>query len=304
MATCRHRVLYQGPLASVRDSECWEPRSPGTPEELARSHHLVFTRRGVFVKLQGRRRVVAEPTRVLLFNEGEPYRMSHPVDGGDDCTVLEFPAHVVADVAARHDPAAADREERPFAHAHAPATPALLLRTHLLRLRLHGGAFGALVAEEEAIGVLDDVLGLAHAAHDAPTPRLRPSTRRARRELVEATRVALARDPRADVSLAALAREVAASPFHLARTFRAATGVPVHQYLLQLRAALALERLADDDVSLGMLALELGFASHSHFTTAFRRVVGTTPSAVRERLSGARLRELRKNVEAPLALAR
>jgi AraC family transcriptional regulator len=95
--------------------------------------------------------------------------------------------------------------------------------------------------------------------------------------------------------------------FHLARVFKARTGFSLHAYRTQLRLRAALERVAPRhgagpalrlrsgqaprrgsghggrDVDLIDIALDLGFSSHSHFTEAFRRNFGTTPSAVRNR---------------------
>jgi hypothetical protein len=34
--------------------------------------------------------LVAEPVHALFLNRGEPYRVSHPITGGDECTVLDF----------------------------------------------------------------------------------------------------------------------------------------------------------------------------------------------------------------------
>ena len=59
-----------------------------------------------------------------------------------------------------------------------------------------------------------------------------------------------------------------------------AVGAPVHQYLLRLRLAVALDRLDGGERNLSALALDLGFSSHSHFTTAFRRHYGLVPSAL------------------------
>jgi AraC family transcriptional regulator len=86
------------------------------------------------------------------------------------------------------------------------------------------------------------------------------------------------------LSLAELGREVGASPYHLARSFRRATGLSIHQYRIQLRVRTAFLRLRDG-VDLSSLGLDLGFASHSHFTHSFRGVFGLPPSAVRELLS-------------------
>jgi AraC family transcriptional regulator len=76
---------------------------------------------------------------------------------------------------------------------------------------------------------------------------------------------------------------VRVSVFHLCRTFRAVTGQTIHAYRTQLRLRAALERVeyASD---LSAVALDLGFSSHSHFTAAFRRAFGVTPSGVRRAL--------------------
>ncbi len=86
------------------------------------------------------------------------------------------------------------------------------------------------------------------------------------------------------LTLADLGRELGVSPYHLARSFRRATGLPIHQYRLQLRLRTALLRLRED-IDLCSLGLALGFATHSHFTETFRAAFGRPPSAVRELLS-------------------
>ena len=82
------------------------------------------------------------------------------------------------------------------------------------------------------------------------------------------------------MTLAEIAAAIGTSPFHLCRSFRRATGTTLHEYRNQLRLRSALDRLeAADDLS--QLALELGYSSHSHFTAAFRRSFGFTPSMAR-----------------------
>lgn len=44
---------------------------------------------------------------------------------------------------------------------------------------------------------------------------------------------------------------------------------------------MALERMPTYGEGLTMLALELGFSSHSHFSAAFRREFGVAPSTPR-----------------------
>ena len=76
------------------------------------------------------------------------------------------------------------------------------------------------------------------------------------------------------------------------------TGESVARYLLRLRLALALERLADGETDLAAMAADLGFASHSHFSARFRSVLGVSPTSVRGSLARGRLAELRTIVTA------
>ncbi len=62
-------------------------------------------------------------------------------------------------------------------------------------------------------------------------------------------------------------------------------GVSLHRYLMQLRLARALVELPHAE-DLAALALALGFSSHSHFSAAFRRAFGCTPSQFRQTARG------------------
>jgi len=282
-------TLYDGPLVSVTDVRCRAPVAPCGEEEYASAHQLIFTRAGVFVKhaaARGRREVVAEPSRALFFNAGERYRVSHPVPGGDECTELAFAPEAAVEVAAAYQPAASDRPDRPFDRTHALVPPAALLGYHRLRRALRRAAAGGapvseLAAEEESLALLGAMLSAARADAPEGAPRLGTRTLRAYQDLAEAVKEVLAARPGDSHPLTALARLVGTSPFHLARVFRDRTGLPVHQYLLRLRLALALERLGDGVATIGALAVDLGFASHSHFTAAFRRTFGVAPGEVR-----------------------
>jgi AraC-like DNA-binding protein len=85
-------------------------------------------------------------------------------------------------------------------------------------------------------------------------------------------------------TLAELADMTGLSQFALLRAFRAATGLPPHAYLNQLRARQA-RLLLDEGVLAADVAAEVGFADQAHLTRHFKRVVGVPPAAYqRERL--------------------
>jgi AraC-like DNA-binding protein len=76
----------------------------------------------------------------------------------------------------------------------------------------------------------------------------------------------------------ALAREAHASSAHFSRSFKRAFGETPHQYLLRRRIERAKELLRGTDRSVTEVSLEVGFQSLGSFSTAFRELVGQTPS--------------------------
>jgi AraC family transcriptional regulator len=131
-----------------------------------------------------------------------------------------------------------------------------------------------LVADDLVLAALADLL------------RLAPSRLRGRRpawlgRVVDLLHATCHRPP----SLAALAREAGVHPMHLARAFRHHLGCSVGEMARQIRIDEACRRIAGGE-SLARVAAATGFADQSHFSRAFRQVVGTTPGRFRARLAG------------------
>jgi AraC-like DNA-binding protein len=61
--------------------------------------------------------------------------------------------------------------------------------------------------------------------------------------------------------LAALARRLHVSEFHLCRLFRQHTGFTLHRYRVHLRLRLALELLADSEIDVAAIAKDVGNAN-------------------------------------------
>jgi len=81
-----------------------------------------------------------------------------------------------------------------------------------------------------------------------------------------------------------LARAAAMSRTSFAERFRMVSGLPPVTYLNRWRMLLAQRALRDGDVRVGKLAFELGYASESAFSTAFKREVGESPLRYRNRV--------------------
>jgi AraC family transcriptional regulator len=84
-----------------------------------------------------------------------------------------------------------------------------------------------------------------------------------------------------DLSLDALAAEVAMSKFHFVRLFKASTGLSPYQYLLKRRMEQARRLLQGGDLPIAQVALAVGFADQSAFASHFKKHFGHTPRQAR-----------------------
>ncbi len=180
----------------------------------------------------------------------------------------------------------ADHPDAPFLAIRTLSTTETFLTLYQLRrtighLRCAGNGSSSLLVDEAAIQLLETLARVGEPSKARSNGPVRATTTHAHRELAENACVVLSGCLCDPLTLPRIARRVHSSPFHLARVFRRMTGLSLHQYLTRLRLRAALERLADGESDLTALALALGFASHSHFSDAFRREFRVTPNAFR-----------------------
>lgn len=81
-----------------------------------------------------------------------------------------------------------------------------------------------------------------------------------------------------NISVEALAAACNISVSALERRFRKHLKKTPHQYITEVRLDHARQMLHETDKPIGSIALETGFADHSHFTRAFSRQFGISPS--------------------------
>jgi AraC-like DNA-binding protein len=87
-----------------------------------------------------------------------------------------------------------------------------------------------------------------------------------------------------ELDVPALAREAHASRAHFVRSFKQAFGETPHQYLLRRRIERAKELLRSTGLSVTEVSIAVGFRSLGSFSTAFRALVGESPSEYARRL--------------------
>lgn len=214
----------------------------------------------------GRDQFVTQPQGIIVLNPGEAHTGESASANGFHYRALYPEADAMRDIAAEMRGRSG---EIPFFGQPVLHDPALFAHLRALHATLESDA-PALQAESQYRWALAQLI-LRHA--DA---RVVPGKVGRERCEVQRLRTYIDAHYAEDISLKTLAALVHWSPFYLLRVFRTETGLPPHAYLESVRIREA-QRLLRVGQALAEVALAVGYNHQSHFTTAFRRLIGVTP---------------------------
>jgi AraC family transcriptional regulator len=246
------------------------------------SNVVVLPVSGVFSKHDSpSRHVIGTPSHAVFIAANTPYRIGFPGAIGDRALILRFGEVLTPELDCRGN------RGTMASHGLLPAN-AMMLRNLLWR-RLQRGEVDEF--EIEALGL--DLLNMSLASMRAGNVALRRSAQVRRMRALERVKEAVALAPTDKWDVAKLAMVANLSPFHLSHVFRQMVGTSIYDYVLQERLAHTLDAVLDCG-DLTAIALDAGFASHSHFTARFRSFFGCTPTALRRIATAEKISELRK----------
>lgn len=209
------------------------------------------------------------PGALMLGNAGSCFECGHEHGIGDRCLSFHFePGWLDAVLASIRG-----ARDLGFSAPRLPPSEALM---HLIAVAETAWA-DPLALEEVALRMA----GAALLAQEGASAR--PASPRDEKRVSEAIHF-IEGSPEEPLTLADLARAVAMSPYHFLRTFRAVTGVTPHQFILGQRLRLAAARLTQTTDQISDIALAAGFGDLSTFNRRFRRIMGMTPGAWRQRV--------------------
>jgi AraC family transcriptional regulator len=260
-------------VARYHASPAWEYHAPAVTH-----HRLVLVMRPpqeLELRFEGVKRHVPPPAgAIILVPAGTPGRVRW--SGGFDWLHIYLEPGLVARVAAEAfglDPArltlpALDILDLPHLRTAMGAVDAELIS---------GGAGGPLAAESLANVLAVYLLRQCLAPRRPERGRDGALPRRRLRAVTEYIEGHLDASP----TLGQMAAVARLSPYHFARQFRAATGLPPHQFVIARRVERARRLLQAGDLSLAEVAAHVGFSDQSQFTRHFRRLVGVTPGLFR-----------------------
>lgn len=276
-----HR-LYESRVVCIGATRCPPHHAWCADLEPIRRHVFVFPTAPVWVERAGEEPYVADANRVLFHAEGDEIRRRSVDERGAAGHWFAIGYDHLLPSLERWSQALIGRCPGPFRLRHGPCSLDVFRRQDLLVRELVEGKVEPLHVDETALALTEDVLTWAYGRPAEPRPT-RSSTHRRHARLVEEVMAWFATGFRSSSTLAEISAAVGASPFHLARVFRAHTGMSLHAYRNQLRLRAATQAILEGEENLADLALRLGFASHSHLTDTFRAAYGFPPRVLRRR---------------------
>jgi len=150
------------------------------------------------------------------------------------------------------------------------------LGNRLLNEIAHRDDFSALACE----GILLEIIA-ALGRNGAPSVPRQDGTQANPPAWLRAARDCLHENLAAPLSMVRIAQAAGRHEIHVAREFRRFYGTSIGAYLRQLRTEKAAQMLAATADPITDIALDCGFASHSHLCREFKAHFGVTPSRYR-----------------------
>jgi AraC-like DNA-binding protein len=278
------RILRHTPLISVGEYRC-----PPTHPLFERGGgagtcpYIGFMRSTVIRVPEGSKPEVQTPNVAGFHNVGTSYTRRSIDDAGDISDWIALSPSLLRELLSIHSESTREeRYEQSFSHPFAPVSVrAYLAQRHLVEMLNTDADISDLAVEEYVIHLVRSILGEATAFWDEHSKfehKPRPSCERRRISIVESVKEQIATEYWSNQSLAGLARSVHCSPGQLVRIFPAQTGFSIHSYQQHIRLRVALQLLRETPFELSDVATQLGFASHSHFSSVFKRRFGISPS--------------------------
>ena len=266
------RRFFDHPAVLVEGAAARAARNCRTPEALTPEPQIVLTLRGAFVYERGSSHSLLTANHALFIAAGDVSRDRFLDDQPLDYMLVT--PHVDA-VKAMLGEAAAARLAKVARDTTVTGASA--------RLQRAASALWNVCLRDDDIEIEESVIELLTCiVNAAPSPASRGKAGRGRARLIGAAKelIGAAREPR---SLTSIAAQLDISPAYLTDVFRRHEGVSIARYQRRLRLSRALVELPHTQ-DIAALALELGFSSHAHFSTAFRAAYGETPSGYRKNL--------------------
>jgi AraC-like DNA-binding protein len=263
------RRFFDHPAVRIEGAAARAARNCRTPEALTAELQIVLTLRGAFVYERGSSHSLLTANQALFIAPGDVSRDRFVDENPLDYMLVTPQLDAVGAFVGEH----AAAEVRKMRDTHVSGASARLQHSASALWNLYQrGSREGVELEESAVELLSLLFS-------SPAPRGRAG--RGPSALIGAVKELIGAGCER-WSLTGIAAQLQVSPAYLTDLFRRHEGVSIARYQRRLRLSRALVELPHTE-DIAALALDLGFSSHAHFSTAFRATYGETPSRYRER---------------------
>ncbi len=154
-----------------------------------------------------------------------------------------------------------------------PLSTRLMQTVRELLFTEHQTIFGKLHFEALALEVLAQILTL-----DSTQLESRSRFQEKNSAVIDTAVDVLRKEWMAPPTISSLAKRVGTNECYLKKSFRGRTGMSIGQYIRELRMGKALELLETGRHTVTEIAVAVGYTNPSHFSAAFKKFYGRTPS--------------------------
>jgi AraC family transcriptional regulator len=255
-----YHVMHQR-VAEFFLTESLFPAGCHLPKHIHNYHCIYLVLDGQFSETYQYKNKIRERLDVVLSPIGEPHSDTFH-EPGTRCFFIEIPTTWAERV--RTHSSVFERETE----VSSKALTSLMMK--LYRESLHLDPVSPLVIEA---GLLEIIAKISRFRVEGPTRRPPAWLTRAH-DLLRA-------HYRESLTLGQVADTVGVHPVYLANAFRVNYGLSVGEYVRQLRMDYVSRQITSTDEPITNIAMQAGFADHSHLTKTFKKLTGLTPSQYR-----------------------
>jgi len=256
------RMLFATDLVAVADFRCAAEEKLFRNSGPSNANCIVFPSTCTKILRAGQHATFEHPADVSFMNRGEEYEREAISAEGAFTTWYTLADDLLEEILFD---AGMPALEFPEPQRHVPAQTILDQRRLFAAIR-EGRPIDRLLVEERLIALTRSIFGVRSepsSFHPAVVSR--------------ATEYLLAHYTH-PLSLSDVARAAGASVSYVSRAFHGATGMTMSAFRQRLRLTRSLDLLPHYSRNVTALALDLGFSSHSHFTSCFRSVFEISPT--------------------------
>lgn len=273
------QTLHQSPICTVHNFLCQCRECKVSAKEYQATFSMAYIRKGNFRFKVFRNDLDAYSGLFLLCKPGYEHQVAHVHDIPDQCTIFSFEPESVATLMPYAQTFSWFFDNPDIQSILVKATPEMELLHQRIFALLQQPRYSQLSAEQLMTSLF--LLILSAGSPLQPLPVLNDKQKRNYLPVIENVKAFINDHYADDISLSQLAAIGHMSPFHFNRLFKQVTAASPYNYMLQVRLKEAQLQLSDTRLPVTDIAFATGFNSLEHFSAAYKKQFGKSPSAVR-----------------------